>query len=162
MARRSGTADLPLPWRARSGVAGRAHGQARCGRIVPGPGVCHENGRSPQAARHRLHDQTHGEGVTQLVSPHWLRHAHGSHALDRGATLAEVQSSLGHANVATTSGYLHGPRDRAGLGWMKGFFVEGTAQKSPALKKGAGLKKWLHHPPRVAKERQVSVSQASV
>jgi hypothetical protein len=44
---------------------------------------------------------------------------------------------------------------------MKGFFVEGAAQKSPALKKGAGLKKWLHHPPRVAK-RQVSVSQASV
>jgi integrase/recombinase XerD len=41
------------------------------------------------------------------VSPHWLRHAHASHAIDRGATLSEVQSTLGHGNIATTSGYLH-------------------------------------------------------
>jgi integrase/recombinase XerD len=45
--------------------------------------------------------------VTDRVSPHWLRHAHASHALDRGAALHEVQATLGHANVATTSGYLH-------------------------------------------------------
>jgi integrase/recombinase XerD len=29
-------------------------------------------------------------GIAETVLPHWLRHAHGSHALDRGATLAEV------------------------------------------------------------------------
>ncbi len=52
-------------------------------------------------------------GITQPVSPHWLRHAHGSHALDRGATLAEVQTTLGHANVATTSGYLHARPNRS-------------------------------------------------
>jgi integrase/recombinase XerD len=53
-------------------------------------------------------------GIAEPVSPHWLRHAHGSHALDRGATLAEVQTTLGHANVATTSGYLHAwPTPRA-------------------------------------------------
>jgi site-specific recombinase XerD len=45
--------------------------------------------------------------VTERVSPHWLRHAHASHALDRGAALHEVQATLGHANVSTTSGYLH-------------------------------------------------------
>jgi integrase/recombinase XerD len=56
-------------------------------------------------------------GITQPVSPHWLRHAHGSHALDRGATLAEVQSTLGHANVATTSGYLHARPNRSS--WLK-------------------------------------------
>ena len=55
-------------------------------------------------------------GIADTVSPHWLRHAHGSHALDRGATLAEVQSTLGHANVATTSGYLHArPNTSSGL-----------------------------------------------
>ena len=43
-------------------------------------------------------------GIANAVSAHWLRHAHGSHSLDRGATLAEVQATLGHANVATTSG----------------------------------------------------------
>jgi Phage integrase family len=40
--------------------------------------------------------------IDASVSAHWLRHAHGSHSLDRGATLAEVQATLGHANVATT------------------------------------------------------------
>ena len=50
-------------------------------------------------------------GIEAPVSPHWLRHAHGSHALDRGATLPQVQSTLGHANVATTSAYLHARPD---------------------------------------------------
>ncbi len=42
--------------------------------------------------------------ISEAVSPHWLRHAHGSHAIDRGASLPEVQSTLGHGNIATTSG----------------------------------------------------------
>jgi integrase/recombinase XerD len=62
-------------------------------------------------------------GIAETVSPHWLRHAHGSHALDRGATLAEVQSTLGHANVATTSGYLHArPNTSSGLKLDEGIF----------------------------------------
>lgn len=62
-------------------------------------------------------------GVTGAVSPHWLRHAHGSHALDRGATLSEVQETLGHANVATTSGYLHArPDSSSGLYLDPGIF----------------------------------------
>src|SRR5215471_16059101 len=36
-----------------------------------------------------------------------LRHAHASHALDRGAPIHLVQATLGHASVATTSAYLH-------------------------------------------------------
>jgi integrase/recombinase XerD len=44
-------------------------------------------------------------GINEAVSPHWLRHAHGSHAIDRGASLPEVQSTLGHGNIGTTSGY---------------------------------------------------------
>ena len=45
--------------------------------------------------------------VTQQVSPHWLRHAHASHAIDRGAPLPVVQATLGHGNIAVTSAYLH-------------------------------------------------------
>jgi site-specific recombinase XerD len=46
-------------------------------------------------------------GIEGNVSPHWLRHAHGSHALDRGAPIHLVQATLGHASVATTGKYLH-------------------------------------------------------
>ena len=46
-------------------------------------------------------------GVRGRVSPHWLRHAHASHALDRGAPIHLVQATLGHASVATTGRYLH-------------------------------------------------------
>ncbi|MDQ6699932.1 MAG: tyrosine-type recombinase/integrase [Acidobacteriota bacterium] len=46
-------------------------------------------------------------GIEANVSPHWMRHAHGSHALDRGAPIHLVQATLGHASVATTGKYLH-------------------------------------------------------
>jgi integrase/recombinase XerD len=51
-------------------------------------------------------------GLGTRVSPHWLRHAHASHALDRGAPVHLVQQQLGHASVATTGRYLHArPKD---------------------------------------------------
>ncbi len=43
----------------------------------------------------------------EKVSPHWLRHAHATHALDKGAPLRLVQATLGHASLDTTSKYLH-------------------------------------------------------
>jgi site-specific recombinase XerD len=52
-------------------------------------------------------------GLAQAVSPHWLRHAHASHALDRGAKISLVQATLGHASVATTGKYLHARPDES-------------------------------------------------
>ncbi len=46
-------------------------------------------------------------GLGKKVSPHWLRHAHATHALESGADIGLVQQTLGHDNVATTSKYLH-------------------------------------------------------
>ncbi len=46
-------------------------------------------------------------GIEGGVSPHWLRHAHATHSLERGAPIHLVQATLGHASVATTSRYLH-------------------------------------------------------
>jgi len=46
-------------------------------------------------------------GIAKEVSCHWLRHAHASHALDRGAPIHLVQQTLGHSSVATTGRYLH-------------------------------------------------------
>lgn len=55
-------------------------------------------------------------GIQGKVSPHWLRHAHASHSLDRGAPVHLVQQTLGHASVATTSRYLHArPNDSSSL-----------------------------------------------
>jgi site-specific recombinase XerD len=41
-------------------------------------------------------------GVSEKFSAHWLRHAHASHAIDRGATLPMVKSTLGHGNIAVS------------------------------------------------------------
>ena len=46
-------------------------------------------------------------GIEKEVSCQWLRHAHASHALDRGAPIHLVQATLGHSSVATTGRYLH-------------------------------------------------------
>ncbi|MEO1430276.1 MAG: tyrosine-type recombinase/integrase [Cyanobacteria bacterium J06633_8] len=50
------------------------------------------------------------------VSPHWLRHSHASHSLDRGAPIHLLQKTLGHSSVAITEMYLHAkPTDSSGL-----------------------------------------------
>ena len=41
------------------------------------------------------------------VSPHFFRHSHASHSLDRGANIALVKETLGHANISTTNLYIH-------------------------------------------------------
>jgi len=55
-------------------------------------------------------------GINAETSCHWLRHAHASHALDRGAPIHLVQQTLGHRSVATTGIYLHArPNESSGL-----------------------------------------------
>ena len=54
-------------------------------------------------------------GIDLAVSPHWMRHAHASHALDRGAPIHLVQATLGHVSITTTGRYLHArPKDSSG------------------------------------------------
>jgi len=56
-----------------------------------------------------------GLASAPAFSPHWLRHAHASHALDRGAPISLVREGLGHASLATTSRYTHArPGDGSG------------------------------------------------
>lgn len=78
--------------------------------VTPGkPLFCSRWGRSPlgvRAAREAIYKAASKVGLEDL-SPHWLRHAHATHAMDRGAPLHVVQQGLGHASVATTSKYLH-------------------------------------------------------
>ncbi|MBE9039345.1 tyrosine-type recombinase/integrase [Oscillatoriales cyanobacterium LEGE 11467] len=50
------------------------------------------------------------------VSPHWLRHSHASHSLDRGAPIHLVRQTLGHSSITITEKYLHArPDDSSAL-----------------------------------------------
>lgn len=67
-----------------------------------------EKGPLDRSQVHRIVKRS-AEKAKLSVSPsaHWFRHAHASHALDQNAPIHLVQSTLGHANVATTGRYLH-------------------------------------------------------
>jgi site-specific recombinase XerD len=75
----------------------------------------------------RIAAELEPDDATQLrkASAHWLRHSHGSHALngrpgEAGVPIQVVQNNLGHASIGTTSGYLTTERD-VRLAAMKGF-----------------------------------------
>jgi len=66
----------------------------------------------------KLKEKTREDGVVERdddgepimvsqVSPHWFRHAHASHALQKGADLELVRETLGHESIETTKTYLH-------------------------------------------------------
>ncbi|AEH50532.1 tyrosine recombinase XerD subunit [Pseudothermotoga thermarum DSM 5069] len=46
-------------------------------------------------------------GINRPVHPHTLRHSFATHLLQRGVNIKVVQDLLGHANLSTTSVYLH-------------------------------------------------------
>lgn len=74
-------------------------------------GVQHA-GRLSEVQIHRIVKKAANlAGVSEEASAHWLRHSHGSHALDRGASVVTVRDTLGHASIATTNKYLHGKRN---------------------------------------------------
>ncbi len=61
----------------------------------------------PSQVRRIVYAAAKAAGLPQKISPHWMRHAHASHALDHNAPIHLVQATLGHASVATTGRYLH-------------------------------------------------------
>ena len=46
-------------------------------------------------------------GITKNVSMHTLRHCFATDLLNNGASLMEIKELLGHANMQSTSIYLH-------------------------------------------------------
>jgi site-specific recombinase XerD len=73
------------------------------------------NGEAGQVTLHGKGGKSHAvvraaakrAGIKKNVSPHWLRHAHASHAMDRGAGIDLVAATLNHSSIAFTGKYLH-------------------------------------------------------
>lgn len=59
-------------------------------------------------------------GISSKVSAHWLRHGHATHAMDHGAPLALIQKTLGHADLAITSRYIHVRPDESSSSYVSG------------------------------------------
>lgn len=58
-------------------------------------------------------------GLAAPISPHWLRHAFATHALRAGCPIVDVQATLGHANLRTTSIYVHASPDDSASLWIQ-------------------------------------------
>ncbi len=64
--------------------------------------------RMDESMIHRIvHTAALRAGITANVSPHWMRHAHATHSLERGAPITLVQDTLGHSSIETTAKYTH-------------------------------------------------------
>jgi integrase len=46
-------------------------------------------------------------GIEKDVSPHFLRHSHASHAIEKGCKVTTLRDTLGHSSIAVTDRYAH-------------------------------------------------------
>jgi integrase/recombinase XerD len=67
---------------------------------------------SRQGAWGVVHKYGERVGLTDLLTPHVLRHSCATHMLDHGADIRTVQELLGHASIATTQIYTKVSTDR--------------------------------------------------
>jgi integrase/recombinase XerD len=65
----------------------------------------------PSAVNRVVSNAARRAGLPGGVSPHWLRHSHATHAVERNAGIALVQRTLRHSSIATTGRYLHARPD---------------------------------------------------
>lgn len=54
-----------------------------------------------------IKDAAQRAGLMEKVSCHWLRHSHATHNAEKGTPVPLIQQTMGHADIATTSGYIH-------------------------------------------------------
>lgn len=64
------------------------------------------NGRMDRTTVNHLFDKL-SEVIGRNISPHWTRHSHITHALQRGGNAVDVQEQVGHSSLAVTTSYAH-------------------------------------------------------
>jgi site-specific recombinase XerD len=68
---------------------------------IPGQAV------RPEGVQTALRMALTHSGVSKRITPHTLRHAFATHALEAGTDLRVIQVLLGHATIRTTTRYVH-------------------------------------------------------
>lgn len=74
--------------------------------------------RAAIRAKVALYEDEKGR-TRSYVSPHWLRHAHATHAMENGASMALIRDTLGHESIETTSKYSHAHPDQSSAQYLK-------------------------------------------
>jgi integrase/recombinase XerD len=65
--------------------------------------------------KHAFYQAVKRANITKDVSTHTLRHSFATHLLEDGATILQIKELLGHANIHSTTIYLHLANITAGL-----------------------------------------------
>lgn len=81
--------------------------------VFPAHRACRHR-RTGELVRFGMHESYVQQAIREsrrrlgiLCLPHELRHAHGTHLLDRGVNIKSLSEEMGHKNIQTTAGYCH-------------------------------------------------------
>lgn len=66
----------------------------------------------PEGIQKAMRKAVAAAGIVKRITPHTLRHAYATHALQAGNDVRTIQELLGHESLDTTMGYMHADRAR--------------------------------------------------
>ena len=75
------------------------------------PGDCSDKPIDASTWERSLQKARKAAGITKRITPHSLRHAFATHALENGMNILVLKELLGHTSLRTTMIYLHLAKD---------------------------------------------------